>query len=139
MILIDTNVISELMRPQPDPAVLDWFDRQTASDLVLSAVTEAELLGGAALLPEGRRRAQLTAAIVAMIEQDFAGRVLPFDSAAARAYAVILAARRAAGRQIAQADCQIAAIARTAGASLATRNVRDFAGCGIEVVNPWEE
>ena len=83
MILIDTNVISELMRPRPDPVVLDWFGQQTPTDLHLSAVGEAELRRGAAILPEGRRRERLIAAIDAMVSEDFAGRVLPFDSAAA--------------------------------------------------------
>ncbi|MFG6083635.1 type II toxin-antitoxin system VapC family toxin [Paracoccus litorisediminis] len=138
MILIDTNVISELMRPEPASVVLNWFDHQAADELVLSAITEAELHAGAAILPNGQRRARLVQAIEEMIEQDFFGRVLPFDSKAARTYAEIFANRRAAGQQIAQADCQIAAIARTAGAVIATRNVKDFEGCGIEIINPWD-
>jgi toxin FitB len=139
MILLDTNVISELMRAEPAPVVLDWFGRQDAADLFISAITEAELRTGIAILPEGQRRDRLQMALEAMIEQDIQTRVLPFDSAAARAYADIAAARRAAGRPIADADCQIAAIARAMGAPVATRNVKDFDGCGVTVINPWGE
>ena len=137
MILLDTNVISELMRPQPAPAGLDWFAAHDAGALYFSAIGEAELRTGAAILPAGKRRDSLTAAIDAMIAEDFAGRVLSFDSAAAKAYAAIAAARRTAGRPIMEADCQIAAIARVQGAIVATRNVDDFEGCGIDVVDPW--
>jgi predicted nucleic acid-binding protein len=138
MILIDTNVVSELMRPVPAPRVLDWFAGREAASLFLSAVSEAELRAGAASLPAGRRRDGLVAAIDAMVAEDFGGRVLPFDSPAAKSYAVIAAARRAAGQPIAEADCQIAAIARAAGAAVATRNVADFRGCGVEVIDPWK-
>ncbi len=137
MILLDTNVISELMRAEPAQAVLDWFAQHDASDLFISAITEAELRTGVAILPEGQRRNRLQQAIDAMIDQDFQSRVLPFDSAAARAYADIAAQRRAAGRPIAEADCQIAAVARATDASIATRNVKDFDGCGVRVINPW--
>ena len=139
MILLDTNVISELMRAEPAQTVLDWFGKHDASDLFISAVTEAELRTGIAILPEGQRRDRLQAAIDAMIDQDFQGRILPFDSLAAKAYAEVAAQRRAAGRPIAEADCQIAAIARAAGAPVATRNVKDFDGCGVEVINPWND
>jgi predicted nucleic acid-binding protein len=138
MILVDTNVVSELMRPAPAPAVLAWFATQAAADLFLSAVSEAELRAGAACLPAGRRRDALTAAIDAMVAEDFAGRLLAFDSPAARSYALIAAARRAAGQPIAQADCQIAATAHAHGAAVATRNVADFLGCGIAVIDPWK-
>ena len=137
MILLDTNVISELMRAEPARIVLDWFGNHDAGDLFISAVTEAELRTGVAILPEGQRRDRLQMAIDAMIDQDFQSRVLPFDSAAARAYADIAAQRRAAGRPIAEADCQIAAVARATDASIATRNVKDFDGCGVRVINPW--
>jgi predicted nucleic acid-binding protein len=137
MILLDTNVISELMRGQPSPTVLDWFGQHDAAQLYISAITEAELRTGIAILPEGQRRDRLQMALDAMIEQDFQTRILPFDSPAARAYADIAAARRAAGRPIAEADCQIAAIAMAAGALVATRNVKDFDGCGVAVINPW--
>ena len=137
MILLDTNVISELMRAQPAQVVLDWFGRQDAAALFISAITEAELRTGIAILPAGQRRDRLQVALEAMITQDFQTRILSFDSAAARAYADIAAARRAAGRPIAEADCQIAAIARAKGAPVVTRNVRDFDGCGVTVINPW--
>ena len=137
MILLDTNVLSELMRPAPDPAVERWFAAQPDASLFISAITEAELQYGAALLPSGKRRSALTAEIDAMLEEDFNGRILPFDRSAAQAFAVIAADRRQAGRPISQADAQIAAIARSRGAALATRNVSDFDGCGVEVINPW--
>ena len=139
MILIDTNVISEVMRPAPAQAVLDWFSAQDAQTLYVSAVSEAELRTGAAILPAGKRRDRLISGIDAMIDEDFAGRVLPFDSRAARSYADIAVARRGAGRPILDADCQIAAIAQAYGTALATRNVRDFEGCGIEVIDPWRK
>lgn len=138
MILLDTNVISELMRAEPARIVLDWFGQHDAADLFISAVTEAELRTGVAILPEGQRRDRLQLALDAMIDQDFQTRVLPFDSAA-KAYAEIAAQRRAAGRPIAEADCQIAAIARANGAPVATRNVKDFDGCGIRLINPWND
>jgi toxin FitB len=137
MILLDTNVISELMRPEPAQAVLDWFGQHDAAELFISAVTEAELRAGVAYLPKGQRRDRLQLAIDAMIDQDFQGRVLPFDTIAARPYAEIAARRRAAGRPIAEADCQIAAIARASDAPVATRNGKDFEGCGIGLINPW--
>jgi predicted nucleic acid-binding protein len=137
MFLIDTNVISELMRATPAPSVLSWFSTQDPSTLYLSAVTEAELRTGIAILPEGQRREALKAALDATISEDFEGRILPFDTDAAKAYAEIASIRRAAGRPIADADCQIAAIARAAGAIVVTRNLRDFEGCGVDLVNPW--
>ena len=137
MIVIDTNVVSELMRPTPEPAVMMWFSEQDAAQLYLTAVSEAELCAGAAILPAGRRRERLTAEVDAVVRQDFAGRVLPFDSAAARAYAVIAASRRSVGRPILEADCQIAAIARAHYAAVATRNGADFEHCGIAVFDPW--
>lgn len=139
MIVIDTNVISELMRADPAPEVLAWFGEQDSEALYLSAVSEAELRRGASILPQGQRRARLMATIDAMIEEDFAGRILPFDSGATAPFATIFAGRRSSGRPISYADCQIAAIARTHNASLATRNVTDFEDCGIEVVDPWDD
>lgn len=135
--LLDTNVVSELMRPEPDRRVLEWFAGKDPSCLFLTAVTEAELRTGVACLPRGRRRAALAAAVDAMIEEDFADRILPFDGSAARAYATIAAARRAAGRPIAGADCQIAAIALVHGAAVVTRNRGDFEGCGVPLIDPW--
>ena len=110
---------------------------QVAPNLYLSTVSEAELLYGVEILPPGGRRDRLLEAVEGMLREDFDGRILPFDSAAAQTYAVIAAARRAAGRPINHADCQIAAIARCRGASVATRDVDDFEGTGIELINPW--
>lgn len=139
MVLLDTNVISELMRAEPAQTVLDWFGQHDAAELFISAVTEAELRAGVAYLPEGQRRDRLQLAVDAMIDQDFQGRILPFDTTSARPYAEIAAQRRAAGRPIAEADCLIASIARATDAPLATRNVKDFNGCGIRVINPWND
>ena len=137
MIVIDTNVVSELMRMTPEPAVMTWFSGQDSAELYLTAVSEAELRAGAAILPAGRRRDRLTTEVDAVVREDFAGRVLPFDSAAARAYAAIAASRRSAGRPILEADCQIAAIARASDAAVATRNGADFEHCGIALIDPW--
>ena len=137
MIVLDTNVVSELMRTTPQPEVLAWLDDQPTSTLFVTTITEAEILTGIAILPDGRRRRDLTAAVERAFGVLFAERILSFDSAAAHAYASIAAARRAAGNPISQADCEIAAIARSQGASVATRDVKGFRDCGIEVVNPW--
>ncbi|MDE2652336.1 MAG: type II toxin-antitoxin system VapC family toxin [Gemmatimonadota bacterium] len=135
--LLDTNVVSELMRASPEPAVARWVSGHTVEDLFLSAVSEAELRYGAAILPVGRRRETLLYRIEAMLRDAFADRVLPFDSDAARTYGPIAALRRSAGRPVASADCQIAAIAAARRMRLATRNVRDFEGMGIDIVDPW--
>ena len=138
MIILDTNIVPELMRPNPSSNVVDWVAGQAAPDLYLSTVSQAELPYGVAILPAGRRRDNLLDALEGMLREDFDGRILPFDSAAAHTYAAIAAARRAVGRPINHADCQIAAIARCRGASVATRDVDDFQATGIEVINPWD-
>lgn len=138
MIVLDTNVISELMRSKPDEGVLEWTAEQPMAGLFTTALTQAEIFYGLALLPKGRRRDKLIAAAEPMFDVDLEGRVLPFDSSAAQAYADIAIARKRAGHPISQIDAQVAAIVRSRGARLATRNVRDFNGCGITVVNPWE-
>lgn len=135
--LLDTNVLSELLRAQPHPAVLAWFAEQPADSLFVSAVTQAEMLLGARLLSRSKRRLQLETALDAMFREDFAGRVLHFDAAAAAAYAAVVAARRGAGRPISQFDAQIVAIALSRRAGLATRNVSDFEECGLTLTNPW--
>ena len=137
MIVLDTNVVSELMRPVPEPSVAAWMEERDGVALFLTAVSEAELRYGVAAMAVSRRRDVLSAALDAMLLQDFAGRVLPFDSAAARAYATIAAGRRAAGRPVGQSDAQIAAIARSRSMAVATRNLRDFEGMGVELINPW--
>ena len=136
-VLLDTNVVSELMRKTPDPAVAMWAAGQPLNSLFFSAVGEAELRYGAAVLPTGQRRETLVSAIERMLGEAFENRVLPFDSGAARAYADIAAMRRSAGRPVAPADCQIAAIARSRRMAIATRNVQDFEDADIEVVDPW--
>jgi toxin FitB len=137
MIIVDTNVVSELLRPSPEPRVEAWLAARDGLDIYLTAISEAELRYGVAIMENGRRRDGLADAIDRILRDDMAGRVLAFDSAAAEAYATIAASRRAAGRPIAQADCQIAAIARARGATVATRNTADFEGCGVDLINPW--
>ena len=136
-VLLDANVVSELLRPSPNPAVHSWVAERQATELYFSAVGEAELRYGVAILPASRRRDALAQAIEAILREDFYGRILAFDSAAARAYAEIAVAPRAAGRTIPPADCQIAAIARCRNLTVATRNVRDFEGIDVDVVDPW--
>lgn len=135
--LLDTNVLSELLRAAPERSVLQWLAAQPAEGLFVTAVTQAEMMLGARLLPAGKRRSALESALRGMFDEDFAGRVLPFDSAAAMPYAEIVATPRASGRPISQFDAQIAAIARRHAMAVATRNVDDFAGCGLAVINPW--
>ena len=137
MIVLDTNVVSELMRPLPNPAVESWIANRPAASLFFSAVGEAELRFGLAIMPAGRRRDALASEIEAMLHDDFADWILPFDSGAARAYAEIAASRRAIGRPAAEADCQMAAITQSRGMALATRNVRDFQDMGVNVIDPW--
>ena len=126
------------MKSTPDAAVAHWVAGQQATTLYTTSVTQAEVLHGILLLPAGKRRAALEAAAEAMFETDFRGRVLPFGSDAARAYAQIAAQRRHSGRPISVFDAQIAAITRTVRAAMATRNVGDYDDCGIKVLNPWD-
>jgi toxin FitB len=138
MIVLDTNVISEMMRPKPVARVVGWFAAQSPAALFTTALTQAEILYGMALLPQGKRRTALLAAANALFDHDFAGRLLPFDGDAAPHFAAIAAERRRLGRPISQTDAQIAAIARSRAARVATRNVRDFADCGVALVDPWD-
>lgn len=137
MILLDTNIVSELMKAVPEPGVMTWIDGMPGAAMFMSAVTQAEVLYGVALLPEGKRREGLAQAAHVAFEIYFRSRILPFDREAAEEFAAIAADRRQAGRPISQADAQIAAIARSRGAELATRNVTEFEGCGIKIINPW--
>ncbi len=137
MIVLDTNIVSETMRASPHPGVLAWLDARPSRELFVTAVTVAEVLTGIAFLPDGRRRRDLAEAAERALDGPFGGRILPFDDAAARAYAEIAAARRIVGRPLPQADAQIAAIARARGMAVATRNVRDFDGMGVAIVDPW--
>ena len=138
MIILDTNVVSELMKSAPHAAVVRWIADQQATSLYTTSITQAEILHGILLLPTGKRRAALEGAAEAMFDKDFGGRVLPFGGDAARAYAQIAALRRRSGRPISNFDAQIAAITRTARAAVATRNVGDYDDCGINVMNPWD-
>ena len=135
--VLDTNVVSELMRPEPDAAVLAWLNEQAADTLWLNSVVVSELLYGVARLPDGKRRAQLALAVQAMLAEDFAGRVLPFDLEAAVVYADLVAKRERQGQPIDVADAQIAAICLAHGATLATRNTKHFEGLGLTLMNPW--
>jgi len=136
VIVLDTNVVSELSKPMPDATVVAWVDAQV--ELAITATTLAELRFGVARLPQGKRRTALSEAIAQLVADDLDGRVLPFDGACADAYGLIAAARERAGRPIGVADGQIAAICGAHDAVLATRNVRDFLDTGIELVNPWD-
>ena len=139
MIVLDTDVISELMRAAPDPRVLAWLMRQPIAGLFTTTLTQAEIFYGLRLLPDGQRREGLIAAARPIFEIEMAGRILSFDSDAALVYPDVAAHRRQMGQPIAQIDGQIAAITRSRGAQLATRNVRDFVACGITIIDPWQE
>ena len=139
MILLDTNVLSELMRPSPNPAVVQWLDSRPDAEIWICSVTMAEIRLGIALLPQGKRTKALHAATEQMLEEDFAGRCLPFDCQAAAHYARIVATRQLQGLPVSVEDAQIASVALTGGLALATRNTKDFAAInGLQVVNPWE-
>lgn len=138
MFVLDTNVISEIMRPKPVPQVAAWIARQPMASLFTVSICQAEILSGIALLPEGRRRSAIEAAARAVFARDFEGRVLPFDSEGATIYADILAARRNAGRPIATIDLIVASVARSQGASVVTRDIGGFDDCGLTLINPWE-
>lgn len=137
MILVDTNVISETLRQQPDPAVVRWMDAQLIETLYLSAVTVAELRYGIAVLPEGRRRQVLHSGLEQSVLPLFEGRILPFDGATAESYAELMAAARRRGRGVSAADGYIAATAHAAGLMVATRDTSPFEAVGLAVVNPW--
>ena len=137
MIILDTNVLSELMKAKPSSRVVTWVAKQALAELFTTVITEAEIFYGIELLARGRRREALLAAAEAMFTSDFASRIFAFDSDAARVFARIAAHRRALGKPISHADAQIAAIAQVRGARLATRNVADFADCGVDLLDPW--
>ena len=137
MILLDTNVISEVMRPRPDLAVVAWFQSRPRKEFWTSTVVVAELLSGIDLMPAGRKQRELRDAVEGMLREDFRGQILSFDLAGARCFGQILSVRRRLGRPINGPDALIAATALATGATLATRNTRDFADCEIALVNPW--
>lgn len=139
-ILLDTNVISELMRPVPEPRVMRWFSARPEAAFYTSAVTKAEVLLRIALLPAGKRRDTLATAAEAMFSHEFAGRCLPFEEGCAASYASVVAGLRAGGRGVTVEDALIAAIAIAHGCSLATRNTKDFDAIGgLSLCNPWQE
>ncbi|KTS08732.1 plasmid stabilization protein [Methylobacterium radiotolerans] len=138
MIVLDTNVISELMRPVPNPAVITWVAAQPRPSLYTTSINRAEILYGVVALPAGRRREGFEAVVQAIFSEEFAGRVLPFDGSAAEHYARIATARRTAGVRIEGFDALIAAVTAAAGFRIATRDVGGFEGCGLEVINPWD-
>jgi predicted nucleic acid-binding protein len=136
--ILDTNVVSEPMRPAPSSAALQWLSRiQRTGGVFVTTITVAEILFGIELLPRGKRHEQMLAQAEGIFGQEFAGRVLPFDEKAARVFPQIAAHRRTRGRPIADLDAQIAAIALSHGAALATRNTADFEDCGLRLINPW--
>jgi hypothetical protein len=137
LILLDTNVLSELMRPAPAPGVLAWAARQPPAELFTTAITEAEIFYAIELVSKGKRRDALAAAAESLFGETFAHRTLGFDSLAARSCGRILAHCRSLGKPIAHADAQIASIAHVHSATLATRNVTHFEPCGIRLINPW--
>jgi toxin FitB len=138
VIVLDTNVISELTRQAPALRVISWLDALTAAEVATTAITAAELLYGLARMPDGRRKTELAAAVHGLLSDDFQGRVLSFDEPAAQRYADVVTGRERLGRPIGVADAQIAAICRTVNASLATRNIDDFQDTGLQLINPWK-
>ena len=138
MILLDSNVVSELMRPAPEPRVLEWLDAQPAADVWISAVTVGEIRLGIALLRDGHRKERLADLAEAMFQDEFSDNCLSYDMRAAAQYAAIVATRTRLGRPISVEDAQIAAIARSGGLDLATRNTKDFSDIdGLQLMNPW--
>ena len=137
MIVIDTNVISELMRPQPDATVIQWFDQQATSRLYLTTITLAEIRYGLSIMADGKRKQHMSSQFEAYVDRVFEGRVLDFTSEAASRYADIMSYRRRAGLPMSMADGQIAAIASTHHFSVATRNTKDFEDCGLALVDPF--
>jgi toxin FitB len=138
MIVLDTNVVSEPMKPHGNPSVQAWLDRQVAETLYLTATSLAELLVGIEILPDGKRRVGLAAALADLVARLFDSRVLPFDQQAAVAYAPIVSRARAGGKIISVADGQIAAVAAVRGFIVATRDAEPFVAAGLPVINPWE-
>lgn len=138
MILLDTNVLSELMRPAPDPAVLRWLDGQPPDGLATTTICVAELGAGLAVLPTGARQQDLRARAATLLSQGFGERIYGFDLNAAAAYGDLLAMRRRAGLSASGFDLLIAAIAYTRNMVVATRNIADFEGCGLRLLNPWD-
>lgn len=137
MIVLDTNVLSEALKPAPDQTVLQWLADQNRDAVFTTAITQAEILYGVQILPAGRRRSRLQAAVERMFEDEFHGRILPFDAESALVYPKIVGNRMQLGRPISQFDAVIASVCRSREASIATRNGSDFGDCGLSIINPW--
>ncbi|HEX6898282.1 MAG TPA: type II toxin-antitoxin system VapC family toxin [Thermoanaerobaculia bacterium] len=138
MIVVDTNILAELMKEAPAQAVLSWVNDQESSALFVTAITIGEIGYGLRIMPQGKRRLQLEQGFERFLAEGFAGRILDFDEKAARHYSEVMGRRKELGRPLSVQDGQIASIARARGCSVATRNVRDFVECGVEIVNPFE-
>jgi len=137
MIVLDTNLLSEALKPAPSATPLRWLAAQEPRSVYLTIITVAELLYGIQILPGGKRRDSLARAVADILLNDFQGRILPFDTDSAQHYAIIAATRRKQGRPISQSDAMLAAICRSHRATLATRNTPDFDSCGIALIDPW--
>ena len=137
MIIFDTNLVSELMREEPEHHVVEWVAGQDPARFFTTVITQVEVLTGLALLPSGRRRTRLEAAAGSMFSEDFSGRILPLDEVAVPVYADLAVQRARSRAKIPAFDLMIAAIAHAHDAAVATRNVKDFTGCGITVIDPW--
>ncbi len=138
MIILDTNVIAELMREEPDPHVASWIQGMAVTKLALTVIAIAEILRGIERLPKGKRRQKLEQSFKEFIQKGFSGRILPFDEASAYLYGGIATGREKAGLSVDPVDLMIAAMAKKIQASIATRNIKDFEGCGITLINPWQ-
>jgi predicted nucleic acid-binding protein len=137
MIILDTNVVSEPLKPAPDQGVVNWLNAQAPETLYITSINLAELMAGVEALPQGKRRDTLSVALSTQVAALFQGRILSFDIKAAQAFGVCHASAHAKGNPIAFADCAMAAIAKANGFMIATRNVRDFVGTGIDIIDPW--
>lgn len=139
MIVLDTNTLSETLKPSPSEKVLSWLAAHEPLAVFTTTITQAEILYGVERLPAGKRRARLYSIVESLFAEEFEGRIWPFDEEAARLFAKIVTHREDIGRPISQSDAMIAAIALSREAAVATRNTRDFDGCGVRIVNPWTE
>lgn len=138
MKVLDTNIVSELIRQKPNKHVLQWVNAQDAKDLALTSISVAELLYGAARLPDGKRKTALKSILLSIFAEDFHNRIIPFDDIAAAHYADLVVKREKAGRPINMGDAQIAAICQAYDAILVTRNIKDFGGLDVSLINPWD-
>ena len=137
MIILDTNVLSELMRMKPNPLVFNWVNSQPVNELGITAITVSEILYGMGKLPEGKKKQALLSISVKIFEEDFSGRIFPFNELSAVEYSNFILKREQSGRPISMADAQIASICLSLGFPLATRNIKDFEDSGLELINPW--